>query len=259
MSDYERTLLIIKPDGMKHRDTIVRRVRDAEFTVLQTRFVRLSPEQASEFYKTRQCDPCYHAMIVALTRGPIQVMCLSKVRAVEELLWLVGPESYRDAVKNAPGSLRAIFGDSRDDLRNAVHASENGEAAHFEVRFFFPTLILEPNFCEEKMNRYLEAMVNPTLMEGLYALAKERPAEPLIWLSNWLITNNPYKPSYQAPKTTTTVKIEPSKTESPMNKKPSDGSSMSQQNGGSRTDSKSDQGKERESCYCSGSDDFCPA
>lgn len=31
-------------------------------------------------------------------------------------------------------------------------------------------------------------------MDGLYELTKLRPEEPIIWLSNWLIQHNPYKP-----------------------------------------------------------------
>ncbi|XP_058811488.1 nucleoside diphosphate kinase homolog 5-like [Topomyia yanbarensis] len=194
MDQFERTLALIKPDGMKHRDTITRRIRDAGFVIVQSRIVRLTPEQASELYRSKIGHPNYHAMIVALTVGPIQAMCVSKVCAVAELNWLIGPERYQDAVRNAPGSIRAIFGDSRDELKNAIHGSEDAESARFEVRFFFPLLILEPIFNEQKLNDYLAAMVNPTLMDGLYMVAKERPNDPMLWLSDWLLLNNPYKP-----------------------------------------------------------------
>ncbi|KAL1398639.1 hypothetical protein pipiens_008802 [Culex pipiens pipiens] len=193
-ANYERSLAIVKPDGMKHRDTIGRRIREAGFTIVQSRIVRLTPEQASEFYRSKQTEPNYHALIVALTEGPIEALCVSRIDAIAELLWLVGPERHQEAVRAAPGSLRAMFADSRDELRNAVHASEDPEAARAEIRFFFPTLLLEPIFSEQRQHDYLAAMVNPTLMEGLLLLAKERPPEPVRWLSDWLLLNNPYKP-----------------------------------------------------------------
>ncbi|XP_065091504.1 nucleoside diphosphate kinase homolog 5 [Ochlerotatus camptorhynchus] len=194
MEDFERTLVVIKPDAMKHKNVIVRRIIDAGFTILQSRIVRLTPEQASEFYRAKKIHSCYHAWIAALTEGPIQAMCVSKINAVSDLLWLIGPERYQDAIKKAPGSLRAMFADSRNELQNAVHGSEDTSSAHFEINFFFPSLLLEPIFNDQRLNNYLSAMVNPVLMQGLYTLAKERPKDPIMWFSNWLLSNNPYKP-----------------------------------------------------------------
>ncbi|XP_058443079.1 nucleoside diphosphate kinase homolog 5 [Malaya genurostris] len=194
MDQYERTLALIKPDGMRYRDTIIRRIRDAGFVIVQSRTVRLTPEQASEFYRSKVAHQNYHAMIVALAEGPIQAMCVSKVHAVDDLKWLIGPERYQDAVRDAPGSIRAILPDSSDEVRNAIHASDDAASARFEIRFFFPLLVLEPILNDQKLNDYLFAMVNPTLMDGLYLVARERPNDPVLWLSNWLQTNNPYKP-----------------------------------------------------------------
>lgn len=194
MEKFERTLVVIKPEAMKHKDVIVRRIMDAGFTILQSRIVRLTPEQASEFYRTKKTHPSYHAWIVALTEGPIQAMCVSKSHAVSDLLWLIGPERYQDAIQKAPGSLRAMFADSRDEVRNAIHGSEGTSSAQFEINFFFPSLLLEPIFDDQNLNNYLSAMVNPVLMQGLYIMAKERPEDPVVWFSNWLLSNNPYKP-----------------------------------------------------------------
>lgn len=38
-----------------------------------------------------------------------------------------------------------------------------------------------------------EGTVVPTLMSGLQALCKERPEDPVEWLANYLMTNNPKK------------------------------------------------------------------
>ena len=40
----------------------------------------------------------------------------------------------------------------------------------------------------------IKARVYPTLLKGLTILCKEKPDDPIRFLANWLIENNPYKP-----------------------------------------------------------------
>ncbi|XP_062540408.1 nucleoside diphosphate kinase homolog 5-like [Armigeres subalbatus] len=193
MKGLEFSLAVIKPDGMQHKDEIIRRITDAGFVIVQSRSVRLSAEQASEFYRSKESQPNYHAWIVALSNGPVHAMCVSKSNAVTDLLILIGPEKYQDAIKIAPLSLRAMFANSQYEMHNAIHGSENRSSAHTEIKFFFPTL-LEPIFIEQNLKNYLSSTVNTVLLQGLYAMAKERPTSSIMWLSNWLLINNPYKP-----------------------------------------------------------------
>ena len=46
---------------------------------------------------------------------------------------------------------------------------------------------------------YLEKNVNPTLILGLTALCKAKPADPMRWLAKWLEENNPNKPRVEEP------------------------------------------------------------
>jgi nucleoside-diphosphate kinase len=39
----------------------------------------------------------------------------------------------------------------------------------------------------------LQARVNPTLLKGLTIVCKEKPEDPVRFLANWLIENNPYR------------------------------------------------------------------
>ncbi len=41
---------------------------------------------------------------------------------------------------------------------------------------------------------YLDQAVVPVLLSGLSALVKERPANPIEFLANYLLANNPQKP-----------------------------------------------------------------
>ncbi|XP_006866280.1 PREDICTED: nucleoside diphosphate kinase homolog 5 [Chrysochloris asiatica] len=89
-------------------------------------------------------------------------------------------------------SLRAIYG--TDDLRNALHGSNNFAAAEREIRFMFPEVIVEPIPVGQSARDYLNSYVMPTLLEGLTELCKRKPADPFTWLADWLLENNPNKP-----------------------------------------------------------------
>ena len=55
-------------------------------------------------------------------------------------------------------------------------------------------MILEPLLEGDAVTDYLAESVNPTLLQGLAQLCKVRPVEPVVWLADWLLMNNPNKP-----------------------------------------------------------------
>ena len=46
----------------------------------------------------------------------------------------------------------------------------------------------------------IKERVYPTLLKGLTAVCKEKPEDPIRFLANWLIQNNPYRPRSEEPK-----------------------------------------------------------
>ena len=192
--NYERTLAIIKPDGMKYRDQIINKIKESGFAILQMKIIKMSPEQASEFFHAKKSDPNLNLKIVTLSQGPITVMCISKVNAIEDWKRLMGPENNTEAIMKWPNSLRALFSDPSDQLKNAVYGSGNEEDAKYEIYHFFPNTVLEPILPNEDDNRFLQATIYPILLDGLFQMSQERPENPLLWLSNWLLLNNPFQP-----------------------------------------------------------------
>ncbi|XP_015748137.1 PREDICTED: nucleoside diphosphate kinase homolog 5-like [Acropora digitifera] len=89
-------------------------------------------------------------------------------------------------------SLRAIYG--TDSTKNALHGSDSYSSAEREIHFFFPDSIVEPISTGQAAKDYLTRTVTPTLLKGLTELCKKKPADPILWLSDWLIANNPNKP-----------------------------------------------------------------
>lgn len=136
--NVEMTLCLIKPDGVIYRLEIEERLIRAGFRIMNRRTIRLSPEQASEFYKDQYGCINYPLIILSLTAGPVIPLVVAKAGAVKELNALLGPESFEEACRVWPGSLRAKYADCNDKFKNAIHCSVDHDHARYEIRFFYP-------------------------------------------------------------------------------------------------------------------------
>lgn len=76
----------------------------------------------------------YRYIINFLTSEPILALELLGDDAVAKWQKLIGPEDSDEARKTAPSSLRACYG--KDNIQNAVHGSENPDAAENVHSFF---------------------------------------------------------------------------------------------------------------------------
>ncbi|XP_059815437.1 nucleoside diphosphate kinase homolog 5-like, partial [Hypanus sabinus] len=88
--------------------------------------------------------------------------------------------------------LRAIYGVDR--IRNGLHGSDCFSAAEREITFFFPNTTMEPFPSRQAAEDFLSKYVTPTLILGLTLLCKLKPRNPVIWLADWLLANNPNRP-----------------------------------------------------------------
>lgn len=138
LEPIEKTLVIIKPDGMIFREEIMKRIVEAGFKIIQSKIVKLTPEQASELYVDQFEKPTFPLFIVSITEGPIQAMCLAKPKAILELLALIGSRTATESMEKWPGSLRSHFGSYEYDIENAIEGSADETHARHEIRFFFP-------------------------------------------------------------------------------------------------------------------------
>ncbi|KAK6633816.1 hypothetical protein RUM44_004423 [Polyplax serrata] len=189
------TLGLLKPDGMKFRKEIEGRMKEDGFDIIQSRKLQLSPEQVSNFYYEHYGRPYFPLLVATMCEGPIQVYVLRRKDAV--LMWkrMCGPTCVIEAKKVWPESLRAIYGTPGKSFKNVCHASDTEQKANEEIRFFFPRLTLDENFQNElDVEDYIKEFVNPTLLEGLTQVCKNKPLDPIVWLATWLLMNNPNKP-----------------------------------------------------------------
>lgn len=59
--------------------------------------------------------------------------------------------------------------------------------------------VLDPVITEEtKVCDYCSLYLNPTLLNGLTHLVKTKPVDPVLFLAEWLLMNNPFQPRFPA-------------------------------------------------------------
>ena len=130
----EKTLSIIKPDAVERNleNKIKSFFMENNLKVLKSKKIKISKDEASEFYKVHQTKPFYQNLCNYLSSGPIVVMVLEGEGAVSKNRQIMGAT---DPSKAEEGTLRKMYGLSID--KNSVHGSDSVENAKIEIRFFF--------------------------------------------------------------------------------------------------------------------------
>ena len=133
----ERTLSIIKPDGVKKNliGKIISRFEDADLKVVAAKLIQLDSNLAGSFYEVHKERPFYGELVEYMTSGPVFVSVLEGEGAVAKNREIMGATDPKEA---APGTIRADFAESIGV--NTVHGSDSLENAGIEVSFFFPDL-----------------------------------------------------------------------------------------------------------------------
>ena len=130
----EKTLSIIKPDAVERNlDNKIKSFFEQNgLKILKSKKVKISKEEASEFYKVHQTKPFYDGLCNYWSSGPIVVMILDGENAVLKNRQLMGAT---DPLKAEEGTLRKMYGLSID--KNSVHGSDSIENGKIEIDFFF--------------------------------------------------------------------------------------------------------------------------
>ena len=130
----EKTLSIIKPDAVERNleNKIKSFFFEKNLKILKSKKIKISKDEAAEFYKVHQTKPFYDTLCNYLSSGPIIVMILEGENAVLKNRELMGAT---DPLKAKEKTLRQMYGISID--KNSVHGSDSVENAKIEIDFFF--------------------------------------------------------------------------------------------------------------------------
>jgi nucleoside-diphosphate kinase len=130
----ERTFSIIKPDATRRNLTgkINAVIEDSGLRIVGQRRLKLSREQAEQFYDVHRGKPFYDELVGFMTSGPVVVQVLEGEDAVARYREVMGATNPANA---APGTIRQLFAESFTG--NSVHGSDSPENATIEIAQFF--------------------------------------------------------------------------------------------------------------------------
>ncbi len=133
----ERTLMLIKPDAVKKgvEGKIIAHVQEKGFKLVALKKLKLTKEQAQQFYYVHKERPFFGELCEFMSSGPIVAIVWEGENAIEEIRKIMGATNPEEAEE---GTLRKLYGTNIGE--NAVHGSDSKESAQFEIPFFFSRL-----------------------------------------------------------------------------------------------------------------------
>lgn len=131
------TFTMLKPDAVEANNIgpILAKINEGGFRIVAMKYVRLSKEQAGQFYAVHKERPFYGELVNYMSSGPIVAAVLTKDNAVADFRKLIGAT---DPAKAEEGTIRKLF--AKSIAANAIHGSDSDENAEIEANFFFSQL-----------------------------------------------------------------------------------------------------------------------
>ncbi|MBO0895896.1 MULTISPECIES: nucleoside-diphosphate kinase [Arthrobacter] len=134
----ERTLVLIKPDGVKRNlsGAILARVEAKGYTLAELKKVNATREVLEEHYAEHEGKPFYEPLVEFMLSGPIVAAIFEGERVIEGFRSLAGTT---DPTTAAPGTIRGDFGRDWGTAvqQNLVHGSDSPESAEREIGIWF--------------------------------------------------------------------------------------------------------------------------
>lgn len=131
---HQRTLLIIKPDGVFRGLTgeIIARIEKTGFKIIAMKLVKVSKEQAAKHYEEHFGRDYYNRLIDFILSGPCVAMIVEGPYVIKKMRKMAGKTL---AEEREPGSVRGDM--SVNNLFNLLHSSDSPENAERELSIFF--------------------------------------------------------------------------------------------------------------------------
>jgi nucleoside-diphosphate kinase len=129
-----RTFSIIKPDATRRNLTgkINAVIEEAGLRIVAQRRIRMSKDQAEQFYGVHKERPFFGELVSQMTAEPVVVQVLEADNAVPKYREVMGATNPEQA---AEGTIRKLF--ALNIGENSVHGSDSDENAAIEIAQFF--------------------------------------------------------------------------------------------------------------------------
>jgi len=134
----DRTLVIVKPDGVERRLTgeIIARLERKGLSIAAAELRAIPREVAETHYGEHADKPFFGELVDFITRSPAMVMVIEGPQDTFKVVRnLMGATNPKEA---APGTIR---GDLALEMgENLIHGSDSPESAEREIALWFPGL-----------------------------------------------------------------------------------------------------------------------
>lgn len=144
----ERTLIIIKPDGIQRHlaGEIISRLERKGFKLVAAKFIQMSTAQARELYSVHKGRSFYEGLVGHLSSSPSLVMVWEAEGIIAIARKIMGATTGQEA---QPGTIRGDLVCSRG--YNLVHGSDSPQSAQQEISLFFGAEeLVEYDFSDEQ-------------------------------------------------------------------------------------------------------------
>lgn len=134
----ERTLVLIKPDGVGRRlvGEVLARIERKGLDIVALDLRTVDRDTAEQHYAEHDGKPFFGSLLEFITSGPVIAAVVEGPRAIAAWRQLAGGT---DPVEKAtPGTIRGDFG--LETQFNLVHGSDSPESAAREIKLWFPNL-----------------------------------------------------------------------------------------------------------------------
>ena len=134
MPELQRTLLLVKPDGVQRQlvGRVLTRFEERGLKLVGLKLVQVDRALAEEHYAVHREKPFFAGLVEFITSGPLVVAALEGPNAIAIVRAMNGATRPHEA---APGSIRGDF--AVETAQNLVHASDSEENAAAELALWF--------------------------------------------------------------------------------------------------------------------------
>ena len=130
----ERTLILIKPDGVQRAliGKIIDRYEARGLRIVGMKMAHADRALAERHYEVHRDKPFFPGLVEFITSGPLIAMAVEGLNAVAVVREINGATRPHEA---APGSIRGDL--ALDTGHNLVHGSDSVETANAELALWF--------------------------------------------------------------------------------------------------------------------------
>jgi nucleoside-diphosphate kinase len=130
----ERTLVLVKPDGVQRQLTgrILARYEERGLKIIGLKLVQVDRELAERHYDAHREKPFFAGLVEFITSAPLVALVLEGPNAIGVVRAINGATRPHEA---APGTIRGDF--ALETAQNIVHASDGPDAAASEIALWF--------------------------------------------------------------------------------------------------------------------------